>query len=111
MLRYVLLALVVTEAAELLMAAILGIRRFYDLRMVFLVNLMTNPLISVLYITSRIFLGQQKNGILFAAEIVVWAAEAVVYKHCIEEKCSPAVLSAAANLASVLAGYLVGMWF
>lgn len=106
-----LLALLVTEAAELFTAAAMGIRSFYDLRLVFLVNMLTNPLISVLYLTAGIFLGPGLNRMLFVAEICVWILEAWIYKKCIEEKCSPYRLSAAANLVSVLAGYLVGKYF
>lgn len=110
MIKYVLTALLVTELTELLTAYLMGIRRIYDLRMVFLANLATNPLISVLYITGRLFLGRQSNGILFTAEIAVFILEAAIYKNCIEE-CSPVRLSAAANAASVLAGFVIGKWF
>lgn len=108
MFSYVLLALFVTEAAELLTAAVMGIRKVYDLRVVFLVNMMTNPLISALYLIGGVFTGQKLKYLLFAAEILVWISEGWVYKKCLEEKSFPLLLSGAANLMSLLCGYLVG---
>lgn len=110
MLSYVLFALLVTEMAELLVAAGMGVRDFHGLRVVFLANLMTNPLISGLYLTGRIFIGPKLQLTLLAAEILVWIAEAVVYKICIIEKSHPFFLSAAANAASVVCGVWIGRW-
>lgn len=111
MFRYVLLALLVTEVSELMTAALMGMREFYELRLVFLVNLMTNPLISVLYLAGGIFLGPALKWYLTAAELAVWLTEAAVYRICIEKKRSFLLLSAAANTASVLAGLIVGKLF
>lgn len=109
MLSYVLFALLVTEITELFVAAGMGIRSFYGLRVVFLANLMTNPLISGLYLTGRIFLGPKLRLFLFVAELVVWLAEAAVYKICTEES-HPLLVSAAANLISVAVGVWIGGW-
>lgn len=65
MIEYILLSLAVTVAAELLTAMIMGIRSFYDLRLVFLVNLMTNPLVSAVYLTAGIFVGPKLVYLLF----------------------------------------------
>lgn len=111
MFRYVLLALLVTEVSELMTAALMGVREFYELRLVFLVNLMTNPLISVLYLAGGIFLGPALKWYLTAAELAVWLTEAAVYRICIEKKRSFLLFSAAANTASVLAGLIVGKLF
>ena len=78
MLEYVLLALAVTVTVELLTAAAMGIRSFYDLRLVFLVNLMTNPVVSAIYLTAGIFVGQKLIYLLAAVEILVWILEAWV---------------------------------
>lgn len=110
MIEYILVALAITEAAELLVAVIFRIRSFYDLRLVFLVNLMTNPLISALYLGAGILLGRKLLYLLFVAELFVWILEAWIYKKCMEEKRAPFLLSGAANLASILAGYLVGTY-
>ena len=85
MFRYVLLALLVTEVSELMTAVIMGMRDFYELRLVLLVNLMTNPLISVLYLAGGIFLGPALRWYLIAAELAVWLTEAAVYQICIEK--------------------------
>lgn len=110
MFRYVLLALLVTEVSELMTAVIMGIRDFYELRLVFLVNLMTNPLISVLYLAGGIFLGPALRWYLIAAELAVWLTEAAVYQICIEKKRSFLLFSAVANAVSVFAGVLAGRW-
>jgi len=109
--RYVLLALLVTEISELMTAALMRMREFYELRLVFLVNLMTNPLISVLYLTGGIFLGPALKWYLIAAELAVWLIEAAVYRICIEKRRSFLLFSAVANIASVLAGLIVGKLF
>lgn len=110
MFRYVLLALLVTEVSELMTAVIMGMRDFYELRLVLLVNLMTNPLISVLYLAGGIFLGPALRWYLIAAELAVWLTEAAVYQICIEKKRSFLLFSAAANAVSVFAGVLAGRW-
>lgn len=111
MFEYVLQALLITEAAELLAAAVMGIRSFYDFRLVLLVNLMTNPLVSAIYLVGGVFLGRRLIFLLAAAELLVWILEAWVYKNCMDKKGSPFLLSAVANTASILAGYVVGKYF
>ena len=72
-------ALALTEAVECLLSALFRSRRL--VYAVFLVNLLTNPIVSVVLILTLAFTGRPIPWALIAAlEVVVWLVEACLLK-------------------------------
>ena len=115
----ILASLLFTEAVELSVAYLMGIRSGPGLMLVFLMNLLTNPavvLLSVL-IPAHTPTGFPLWPVLLALELAAWAAEALICRKnsevlkgaCIIRLCGaagPWLFSAILNLLSFSAGLL-----
>ena len=119
----IVLSLALTEAAELCAAWLLGLRSRTGLRIVALVNLLTNPAVVLLSVLiPRYSSAEISYGALVAAlELWAWLTEALIYRRCGIGKywedpdamanrfpaLTPILLSSVLNLASFAAGKLV----
>lgn len=100
-------ALALTLTVELLLAALLGLRRWTDFALVFAANLLTNPLVNVLAGVARLA-GRLFIPALVLLEIGAVLGEWALYRRLLDcRKLPPFVLSLILNGASVLAGVLL----
>ena len=114
-----LVSFVMTEVVELTAARFLGIREKAGLRIIFLVNLLTNPAVVFLsvLIPAHTPMGFPLWPVLLLLELAAWAAEALIYRSGREKLCGAAIirrypaagpwlLSALLNLISYSAGMI-----
>ena len=107
-LETLLLSLVLTEIIELLCAASLfRIRGKKDVFLILLVNVITNPLVVILYYA----LYPVANHTVLTAVLEVSAVlcEAVYYKKYAESVRNPMLFSVSMNAASYFIGYIINM--
>ena len=84
---YVLRSLIITVIIELLVAIIIGFRNKKDLINVLLVNLITNPFVTLIPITINIYVSLfARNISLIILEILVLITEALIYKKVLSRK-------------------------
>lgn len=84
---YVLRSLIFTVIIEVVVALIIGIRKKKDITNVVLVNLITNPFVTLIPITLNIYVSLDARNIsLIILEIIVLFTEALIYKFVLEYK-------------------------
>lgn len=103
------LALLLTEAIEISICLLWGFRG-RDLLFVLLANVLTNPLVNVLYAGAGVFTSIPPALALAALEGFAVAAEWLVYRFATERK-RPFLVSLSANAASFCAGLLITTLF
>ena len=104
--------LLLTLVFELLIAFLLGLRR-KDLLLVFLVNLITNPLLSLLVGGMNTFLsaGQIQLVVYLLLEPLNVLSEAFLFQRYLNEKRNGLLLSLLLNCGSILGGILWNLLF
>ncbi|MDO5439147.1 MAG: hypothetical protein Q4F09_03855 [Erysipelotrichaceae bacterium] len=99
--------LLLTLVFECGLATVLRVRG-KDLLLVFLVNLITNPLLSltaaILY--SRLSVHKTNLVIYLLLEPLIILAEAWIYRHCLSQKRNALLLSVLLNCFAILGGIL-----
>lgn len=109
---YMVRCLLLTQAAETGLAALLGFRK-RDLIFVLLVNLLTNPPVVVLTFLCGVYWGRSVwiiSVILF--EAAAFLTEALIYRSNLEKrKPNPFLVSLILNAASYAAGEVVNIFF
>jgi len=100
-----LLALLLTEAIEVSVCLLWGMRK-RDLLFVLLANVLTNPLVNVLYAIARLKTPLPPALMIAALEVSAVAAEWLVYRYAAAAK-RPFLVSLTANAASFGAGLLI----
>ena len=100
--------LVITLVIECLIAIILGYRK-RDLLNVFLVNVLTNPLVNSISIAINYHYGlKYRNIALIILEALAFLVEGFIYFKCLRKrKINGFILSLILNLGSYLTGLLV----
>ena len=100
-----LFALLLTEAIELPVCLLWGLKR-RDLLFVLLANVLTNPLLNVLYAIARLYTPIPPAAALTVLESAAVAAEWLVYRSATDAK-RPFLTSLTANAASFGLGLLI----
>lgn len=100
-------ALIITEACELALAAILPKRCRKDLLCVFLVNIVTNPVINYLDFVFRQHVPSVILWVIFI-EAAVFISEALIFRKCLSSEKNPYLFSFLLNAASFAAGLIFG---
>jgi len=100
-------ALLLTEILELLAAACFPHRNKWDFLLVFLVNILTNPLVVYL---DHLFRFRMPSVVLWIAilEFAVWLSESLIYCKCLKGKQNPFLYSLILNAASYFGGMFIG---
>ena len=101
-------SLVITLLVECLIAIILGYRK-RDLLNVFLVNVLTNPIVNSITIAVNYYLGiKYRNMALLILEIMAFLIEGFIYHKYLEKrKINGYVLSFILNSCSYLIGLII----
>lgn len=102
-------ALLLTEAIELPVARLCGVKG-RDLLFVVLANVMTNPAVNVLYAAATVFTKLPMVAVLAALEIAAVVAEWIVYRYATGAK-RPFLVSLVCNAASFGAGLLLNLLY
>ncbi len=100
-----LLALLLTEAIEIPVCLLWGMRR-RDLLFAALANVMTNPAVNVLYAVGCLYTKLPGAAILAVLETAAVLSEWLVFRSAVETK-HPFLVSLTANAASFGAGLLI----
>lgn len=100
-----LLALLLTEAVELPIARLFGVKG-RDLVFVLLANIMTNPAVNVLYAAATVFTKLPTIPVIAVLELAAVAAEWIVYRRAADAK-RPLLMSLVCNAASFCTGLLL----
>lgn len=100
-------ALLLTEILELLAAACFPQRNKWDFLLVFLVNIVTNPLVVYLDYWFRF---RMPSVVLWIAmlEFAVWLSESLIYRKCLKENQNPFLYSLILNATSYFGGMFIG---
>lgn len=100
-------ALLLTEILELLAAACFPQRNKWDFLLVFLVNVITNPLVVYLDYWFRF---RMPSVVLWigALEFAVWFSESLIYRKFLTGKQNPFLYSLVLNAVSYFGGMLIG---
>lgn len=98
------ISLALTIVLELGFGMILGIRNPWDMTLVILVNLLTNPAVVFLYYVNLLYMGQNQAAVTAALEIGAAAAEGLCYRAASRRIRRPWLFSAGANLFSFTVG-------
>lgn len=100
-------ALVLTEVLELLAAAFFSDRNKRDFLLVFLVNIVTNPLVVYLDYWFRF---RMPSVVIWigALEFAVWLSESLIYRKCLTGKQNPFLYSFVLNAVSYFGGMVIG---
>ena len=103
-----LVSLLITELLELPAAFLAGIRNKRDLFLIFLIDLITNPVLVMILNGIIIFTGDTPPGhLVIGLEIAVVIAEYLLFKICLRPgRIHPLVLSLLLNTISFLGGIL-----
>ncbi len=99
------LALLLTEAIELPICLLWGMRG-RDLIFVLLANLLTNPIVNVLYALASLYTPIPRVASIAVLEIAVVVTEWLIYRSATDAK-RPFLVSLTANAASYGAGLLI----
>jgi hypothetical protein len=99
----------ITEAVEIIVALIIGIRQKKDLLNVFLVNIMTNPIVVSLPVYLNVRYGlMERNISLVILEILTVLLEGFVYyKYFKFKKVNGFIISIILNISSFLIGEII----
>ena len=105
--------LLLTILIESAAAALIGVRKKHDFLNVFLVNVITNPVLVALTSLMGFFYGYEAYVVIVAAgEIGVLITEGLIYrKVLIYKKINPFLVSLILNGASYLSGLVIGRIF
>jgi len=105
------LSLLLTECIEFLMAACMGVRNKKSFFLIFLVNLLTNPVAVYAAWITRMHStgsgGQTKEIIYLIIEILVVVIEGMIYHYNMKEKKHPFLFSLCVNAVSYGIGRLL----
>ena len=101
--------LILTVLIELLLALIIGIKSKKDIIIVILVNLFTNPLVTIIPFIFNIYCGiMYKKISLIILEILVVLLEGYIYKKSLNiKKLNPYLLSLILNISSYGVGLII----
>lgn len=99
------LALLLTEAIELPICLLWGMRE-RDLIFVLLANLLTNPIVNVLYALASLYTPIPRVASIAVLEIAAVVTEWLIYRSATDAK-RPFLVSLTANAASYGAGLLI----
>lgn len=102
-----LLVLLLTEAVEVPLARLLGVRG-RDLVFVMLANVLTNPAVNVLYAAAVVLTDLPTAPVLAVLELAAVAVEWLVYRSAVGAK-RPLLISLVCNAASFGAGLLLNV--
>lgn len=107
-LNYLIFPLIFTIAIELSMAFVCKIRSLRDLFVIFLTQVLTNPVVNLICFYIFSLENAYYYGLyLFIAETIVLFVETFIYKHClIFNKISPFRIATLGNLTSFGIGVL-----
>ena len=99
--------LLLTLVFECALAVLLGMRG-KDLLLVFLVNLVTNPLLSLTVAVLRLHLSVHRTNLVIylLLEPLIILAEAWIYQRCLNQKRNALQLSLLLNCFAILGGIL-----
>lgn len=101
-------ALLITLIIECAVAWILGVRTRDGQKVVFLANLMTNPVVVSMGAGVLLFLGRNMLfPITVIMEVIVVVVEGVVYRRYLETERDPFVISLICNAVSFFTGELL----
>ena len=106
---YIIRSLILTVIIEFIVALIIGIRKKKDLANVILVNIITNPFVTIIPLTLNIYVSLNARHIsLFILEILVLFTEAIIYKFVLSyKKLNWLLVSLILNLSSFGIGEIV----
>ena len=101
--------LILTVIIEVILALIIGIRNKKDIIIVILVNLFTNPFVTIIPFIFNIYCGiMYKKISLIILEILIVLLEGYIYKKSlIKNKPNPYILSLILNVASYGVGFII----
>lgn len=99
------LALLMTEAIEVPVCLLMGLRR-KELLIVLLANLLTNPAVNVLYLLAGLYTPLPEVLVIAVLEIAAVVTEWLIYRSLTESK-RPFLVSFVANAVSYGVGLLI----
>lgn len=113
LIRSLILNFGITLATELLVALVWKLRTPRELVAVALVNLITNPPLTMTMTWIRFSsIGLYSQWFLVFFEPIIVFLEGFLYKRALPQLSRPYLFSLVANLSSVLCGYaIVGVWY
>lgn len=106
LIRSLVMSLVITEILELAASACFPKRNLHDFIVVFLVNIITNPV--VVYLT--FWFGHRLMPYylwVIMIESTVWISESLIFRKCLKEKHNPFLYSFVLNASSYFGGMLL----
>ena len=106
---YIIRALILTIMIETIVGIIIGIRNKKDILNVILVNMITNPFVTIVPITLNIYVSVQARTIaLYILEVVVLFTEGLIYKKVLSyKKINWLLISLILNFASFSIGEII----
>ena len=106
---YILRALILTIIIETIIGIIIGIRNKKDILNVVLVNMITNPFVTIVPVTLNIYVSLQARNIsLYILEVLVLFTEGLIYKKVLNyKKINWLLISLILNLASFGIGEII----
>lgn len=106
---YIIRALVLTIIIELVVGIIIGIRNKKDILNVILVNMITNPFVTIVPVTLNIYVSVQARTIaLYILEVIVLFTEGLIYKKVLNyKKINWLLISLILNFASFGIGEII----
>ena len=101
--------LLITISIELVGAIIIGIRNKKDILYIVFINILTNPLLNIIYLNVIMYCGFTKGSIaLYILEILVVMIEGLIYKkYFIYKKINPFIISFILNILSYTIGKML----
>ena len=98
----------ITVLTETVVSLIWGFRRLRELGIILLINTVTNPLLNVLAILMNLYFPYSATRIcILCLEVIIFLAEALLFKAFLERCRHPWLLSLTCNAASYAAGLLI----
>ena len=106
---YIIRALILTIVIETIIGFIIGIRNKKDILNVILVNMITNPFVTIVPITLNIYVSvQARTTALYILEVVVLFTEGLIYKKVLNyKKINWLLISFILNFASFSIGEII----
>ncbi len=107
-----LICLTCTIIIETLISFLIGVRKIKDFANIFLVNCVTNPLVSTIPYYFNLFYGlNSRNIVLYTMEFCTIIFEGFIYKkYLIFKKINPYIFSLTLNLSSYLIGNIINYY-
>lgn len=104
------ISLLLTLVIELLLALLLGVQKGRDFLLVFLVNVVTNPLIGISLDVYYVFVSMPPYWLIIALEVCVVLGEWALYRGRLNyRKLPPFLFSLILNAASYLIGLALSL--